>query len=320
MTYLNSAVILAQMSLNRHADLRGRDALLKTLRAHKTTRYILLWRGKPLTEIAMGHVVFLPPDHPLVALKGRELFLGKSDDITYFAKDISHWTPESLDTDAMGQFLDQTTQHHPLAADGQEFCELRTLMAQLSPLDAELVAAARSMFEWHRSHVFCANCGEKTTSSHAGWQRNCPNCQRPHFPRTDPVVIMLITFGDAVLLGRSLGWPDGMYSLLAGFVEPGETIETAVRREVFEESGIVVGDVTYLTSQPWPYPSSLMIGCHGAAKTKAITIDPVEIQDALWVSKSGLLEIYAETHKTIKRPRKGAIAEFLLSQWLANRS
>lgn len=153
----------------------------------------------------------------------------------------------------------------------------------------------------------------------AGWQRDCPSCDRKHFPRTDPVVIMLITHGNSVLMGRSPQWPEGMYSLLAGFVEPGETIEAAVRREVFEEAGVRVGDVEYLASQPWPYPSSLMFGCRGEALTRDITIDPIEIEDALWITREEMLDVFAGTHPVIKPARIGAIAHFIMQHWLADK-
>ena len=129
---------------------------------------------------------------------------------------------------------------------------------------------------------------------------------------------MLIVSGDNVLLGRSPGWPEGMYSLLAGFVEPGETIEAAVRREVFEESGIRVGDVTYLASQPWAFPMSLMIGCYGTATTTDITLDPTELEDARWVSRAEMQKVTRGEHETIRPSRNGPIAHFLLKNWLAD--
>jgi NAD+ diphosphatase len=130
---------------------------------------------------------------------------------------------------------------------------------------------------------------------------------------------MLITHQNKVLLGRSPGWPEGMYSLLAGFVEPGETIEAAVRREVFEEAGVTVGEVGYLASQPWPFPASLMLGCRGEATSQEITIDPVEIEDARWVTREEMAEVSAGNHSEIRPARKGAIAHFILHNWLADR-
>jgi NAD+ diphosphatase len=169
------------------------------------------------------------------------------------------------------------------------------------------------------THGFCARCGAQSVIAMSGWQRDCPACGAHHFPRTDPVVIMLITHGNDVLVGRSPGWPEGMYSLLAGFVEPGETIEAAVRREVREEAGIHVGAVRYLASQPWPFPASLMFGCAGDALGKDLTIDRTEIEDALWISREDMALSFAGLHPTIKPARKGAIAHFLIENWLADR-
>jgi NAD+ diphosphatase len=152
----------------------------------------------------------------------------------------------------------------------------------------------------------------------SGWQRDCRSCGGKHFPRTDPVVIMLITHGNKVLMGRSPGWPEGMYSLLAGFVEPGETLENAVRRETMEEAGIPIGRVGYLSSQPWPFPASLMFGCEGEALDDKITIDPEEMDDVIWVSREDMLDVFAGTHPVLKPARKGAIAHFLLKNWLAD--
>lgn len=152
----------------------------------------------------------------------------------------------------------------------------------------------------------------------AGWQRACPSCGAQHFPRTDPVVIMLITHGNSVLMGRSPHWPEGMFSLLAGFVEPGETIEAAVRREVWEEAGVKVGAVDYLASQPRAFPASLMFGCRGVALSREITIDPVEIEHASWVSREEMMQAFSGAHPVLSPARKGAIAQFLLRNWLAD--
>jgi NAD+ diphosphatase len=153
----------------------------------------------------------------------------------------------------------------------------------------------------------------------AGWRRKCVTCGTQHFPRTDPVVIMLVTRANEVLLGRQAMWPPGMYSLLAGFMEPGETIEAAVRRETFEETGITVGRVEYLASQPWPFPSSLMIGCRGEALTSDIHLDQVELEDAIWVRRERLLAALAGRDPVLRPARQGAIARFLLERWLADR-
>jgi len=262
-------------------------------------------------------------DHPVLGAgkpsANSLLFLGLSEvDAPLFACDISTWEPDNLDKMALGQFLDPSEQHHPLLPASHVFAELRRLMSRLSPRDAELAATAKALFGWHATHGFCAVCGKPSKVSHAGWQRTCPDCGSHHFPRTDPVVIMLITYGSSVLMGRSPGWPEGMYSLLAGFLEPGETLEAAVRREVMEEAGVPVGPVNYLASQPWPFPASLMIGCAGEALERDLTIDPIEIEDAIWVTRDEMMGVFAGEHPVLKPARTGAIAHFLLKNWLAD--
>ena len=299
--------------LNRAAEHRRDAGQIAALWAGG--RVLLMWRGRPL--MADGALAWLPTGHALAGQAGTALFLG-IDGVGAFAQDISAWVPVEPVAQQAG-FFDTSVQGHPDLPGGQMFHELRAEMAMLSPRDAELAATARALLEWHRTHGFCATCGAASVVSHAGWQRNCPACNAQHFPRTDPVVIMLITRGNSVLLGRGPTWPEGMYSLLAGFIEPGETIEAAVRREVFEESAIVVGQVGYLASQPWPFPASLMIGCRGEALSDAITIDPEELQDARWVTREELVDAFAGTHPLIKPSRKGAIARFLLDHWLADR-
>ena len=276
-----------------------------------------MWRGRPLLQDG-GALAWLPATHPLAGQVGTALFLGMDGDQATFAQDISAWMPVEPVAQQAG-FFDTSVQAHPDLPSSQMFHELRAVMATLTPRDAELAATARALLEWHRSHGFCASCGAKSDMVHAGWQRSCPACTAQHFPRTDPVVIMLITWGNSVLLGRGPTWPEGMYSLLAGFIEPGETIEAAVRREVREESAIEVGEVGYLASQPWPFPASLMIGCWGEALSDAITIDPEELQDARWVTREELVAAFAGTHPLIKPSRQGAIARFLLDHWLADR-
>ena len=285
---------------------------------HPDSRIMLLWRGKPMLDDA--GLVLVAPDHRVLDDAGPDrLLLGRVDGAAVLAADLSGWTPEGADTAALNSFLDATLQTHPALADGAAFTELRGAMTRLTPLQAELAATARAMFTWHASHGFCAACGAASTFAMGGWQRDCAACGRHHFPRTDPVVIMLITHGNSVLVGRSPGWPDRMYSLLAGFVEPGETLEAAVRREVFEEAGVRVGAVTYLASQPWPFPASLMCGMAGEAVTRDITIDPAEIEEARWVTREEMADVFAGQHPTINPARRGAIAHFLLENWLADR-
>lgn len=299
--------------LDRAAQLRTANDARNDARA----RTLVFWRGKLLAD-AVGRPAAVPLAYPALS-DGREppVFVGLTPEGPLFAADLPLWSPPE-DATTIGQFIDQTQQVHPGFPEAR-FVEIRGLMPTLSRLEGECVATARALISWHAAHRFCANCGTASAVESAGWVRKCPQCGTQHFPRTDPVVIMAITRGDKLLLGRNPAWPERMYSLLAGFVEPGETIEAAVRRETLEESAIKVGPVRYVASQPWPFPMSLMFGCHGEALSEAITIDPVELSDARWVSRDDVLEILAGTHAEINRPRPGAIAGALIEAWAHRR-
>lgn len=300
--------------LDRAAELRGD---VPALRADPGAQAILMWRGKPMLE--GDALVRVPLDHPVMKDAAADLvLLGREGGAPVLAADLSAWAPADLDDASLDAFLDPSEQFHPACQNGR-FAEIRAMMTRLSPRDAELAATAKAVMGWHVTHRFCARCGAESQFAMGGWQRNCASCGGHHFPRTDPVVIMLITHGNSVLVGRSPGWPEGMYSLLAGFVEPGETIEAAVRREVFEEAGVRVGQVSYLASQPWPFPASLMLGCAGEALGTDLNIDPVEIEDALWITREDMALAFTGNHPKLLPARKGAIAHFLLEAWLADR-
>ncbi len=186
--------------------------------------------------------------------------------------------------------------------DGYAACrltDLRSLAMEggLAPGDLSALATAQSLFSWHQSHRFCARCGQPSEMTEAGWRRDCISCAAQHFPRTDPTVIMLIVDGDRCLLGNHARLADNMWTTLAGFMEPGETIEQAVRREVREEAGIEVGAVRYGASQPWPFPTNLMIGCIGTARSVDIRVDPAELEDARWFSRREVTAMAHGTHK-----------------------
>ena len=304
--------------LDRAAQHRGDAEKLEELR--KAGHAIALWRGKPLFDYETKALMRISPDHPVLSeATDPAIYLGiEEDGKAVFAHDISPWEDPALDAAALSNFFDPSQNLYPGFEKTQVFTELPGIMAKMTPRDAELAATARGMFEWHRHHGHCAKCGTKSELAQAGWQRDCPACRASHFPRTDPVVIVLATKGNSVLMGRSHGWPEGMYSLLAGFMEPGETMEAAARREVFEESGIRLGRVRYLSSQPWPFPSSLMIGCAGEAENSEIVIDPKEIEDARWFTRE---EVFAATHSDnpqLRPARKGSIAHFLIHNWLSD--
>jgi NAD+ diphosphatase len=190
----------------------------------------------------------------------------------------------------------------------------------LPPEEASTYAAARSLIDWHLRHRFCARCGSGDTAIHrAGWGRKCAQCSTEHFPRVDPVVIMLAEHDGRVLVGRQPRYPKGRYSALAGFLEPGESIEEAVARELWEEAGIKVRDVRYIVSQPWPFPSSLMMACMATTDDPALMIDTTELEDAFWVDRPGVAASMAgEAGAPFLPPPHYAIAHTLFSWWLEN--
>lgn len=239
-----------------------------------------------------------------VSLSGRDadrlgavepIFLGLLDEVAYFAVDIA--TEIEADLTELGEFAD-----------------LRQIGALLPQSTGAILAYARGISFWHGTHRFCNRCGGPTFSEQGGHVRRCPACGTEHYPRSDPAVIMRVTHGDHCLLGRQAVWPEGMVSVLAGFVEPGETMEEAVAREVFEEVGIRVGDVRYHSSQPWPFPSSLMIGFTAEAESLAAPlVDGVELQSANWFSRADILDFAASGHFL---PRPHSIARRLIEDWL----
>jgi NAD+ diphosphatase len=223
------------------------------------------------------------------------IFLGLLNSVAYFAVDIS--TEIEADLTDLGEFAD-----------------LRQIGALLPQSTGAILAYARGISFWHSTHRFCNRCGGPTFSEQGGHVRRCHACGTEHYPRSDPAVIMRVTHGDHCLLGRQAVWPDGMLSVLAGFVEPGETMEEAVAREVFEEVGIRVGDVRYHSSQPWPFPSSLMIGFTAEAESLAApVVDGVELQSANWFSRADILDFGASGHFL---PRPHSIARRLIEDWL----
>ncbi|MFD1613332.1 NAD(+) diphosphatase [Sphingomonas tabacisoli] len=191
-------------------------------------------------------------------------------------------------------------------------------LGEMPPEEASTYAGARSLIDWHLRHRFCARCGSGDTAIHrAGWGRKCGNCGTEHFPRVDPVVIMLAEHDGRVLVGRQPQYPPGRYSALAGFVEPGESVEEAVARELFEEAGLKVRDVRYVVSQPWPFPSQLMMACVAAADDPTLTIDTTELEDAIWVDRAGVeASMAGEPGAPFLPPPPFAIAHTLFRWWL----
>ena len=196
--------------------------------------------------------------------------------------------------------------------------ETFTALGVLLPDELALYGGARSLLDWHARHRFCPTCGGATVLAKGGWQRDCTGCGAQQFPRTDPVTIMLVEHQGRVLLGRNARFPGRSYSALAGFIEPGETVEEAVAREVFEEAGVRVRDVNYIASQPWPFPSQLMIACHAYADDDALTLDPTEIEDAQWFTREQVIEAFEKgpDSTSFVPPFTLAVAHHMLRWWL----
>ena len=222
-----------------------------------------------------------------------------------------------LRSDSSDGFLDRRVLHAP-GRDDLKLVDLRSIaVGELAPREQlAVLATAKALMNWHARRRFCSNCGALDFVAAAGWRRDCKVCNATHFPRTDPVVIMLAVDGDACLLGRQPRFPKGMYSALAGFLEPGETIEAAVRREILEEAGVACGAVRYFASQPWPFPSSLMIGCFAEAKSRGLKVDRVELEDARWFEREETVALLERRHPNgLTAPVRMAIAHHLLKRW-----
>jgi NAD+ diphosphatase len=202
------------------------------------------------------------------------------------------------------------------AAPGQRAWSVFALLNRMATADAAVWGAARSLLEWHNRHGFCSACGAATALFRAGWGRRCPACRAEHFPRVDPVVIMLAEHAGRVLLARQPQYPQGRYSALAGFVEPGESIEEAVTRELKEEAAVEASDIRYVASQPWPFPGQLMIACTARAASDAVTLDRTELEDAFWASRADIAAAFAgEAGARFLAPPPYAIAHTLLRHW-----
>lgn len=277
--------------LDRAGARRSDDAWLAAQR--QAGRVLPMWNGQPLLQ--NDHLALLPwrsdwdgLTHILLGLDGTEAL---------FAVDLTGETAPALD--------------------GGTFTEMRAAAFALPARESATAGQAKAVLDWHRRHGFCPNCGTATAPREAGYRRDCPHCGAQHFPRTDPVVIMLPVLGDHCLLGRNARFQNGLYSAFAGFIEPGETMEDAVRRELLEEAAVQVGAVRYHKSQPWPFPSSLMLGCYADALSRDFQIDGDEIADARWISRDeARARLAGGMDDDMRLPAPIAIAHHLLKDWV----
>jgi len=305
--------------LDRGAYLRDDAEAVRALRAHPDARAALIARDMPvLRTTAAGLEALLPlAEADALGPMRVEALLGR---LPGGAPVFAALLPDDAvveQSDMSDGFLDRRVLVVP-GRDDLKPTDLRAIaVGALVPApEASVLATAKALLAWHARRTFCSHCGARTEVGAGGWRRECPSCKMQHFPRTDPVVIMLAVDGDNCLLGRQPRFPKGMYSALAGFLEPGETIEQAVRREIMEESGIMGGEVRYFASQPWPFPSSLMIGCFVKAESRTVTVDRVELEDARWFSRAETLSMLEKRHPDgLTAPIPMAIAHHLVKRW-----
>jgi NAD+ diphosphatase len=270
--------------LDRMAEKRKDAAWVGAHLNAPSTIVIAMHDGKPL--VRDGALARVP-----IGVAHEPLFLGILDD-------------------GVAMFAIETEEEH-----GGVFEDFRSVALTLPEHEASIAATARSLCEWHRRHPFCSVCGHASQIAAAGWQRVCPSCNAEHFPRVDPVVIMLPLFDGRCLLGRQFAWPKGRMSALAGFLEPGETIEQACAREVKEEAGLIATRVTYFGSQPWPFPSSLMVGLFAEVASDEAVADGTELEEVRWLTREEARAMLDGTHPEILAPSTLGISRHLISSW-----
>jgi NAD+ diphosphatase len=298
----------SQMPLNRASNLRKEQQWVAA-QINEQSRWLLVNNNHTLFDINNIAVTFLSVSDVSHLALNEAIFLGLDEQQTsHFALDVS-----KLDEAVLSQLIGDA-----------EFVDIRRFGVQVEIAQGSMAALARGLCYWHATHRFCGRCGSENELVEAGHSRLCSNdgCKHQTFPRTDPAVIMVVTrtFADGVercLLGRQAIWAPGMYSSLAGFVDPGESLEQAVAREVMEEAGIVVENVKYIASQPWPFPSSIMLGFTAEAVTENIQVDKDELDDAQWFSREELAQFgnWHEKGEHLKLPRADSISRYLIDYW-----
>ncbi len=293
--------------LDRADQRRADPSWLEERIADPSTRFLPIWRSRHLVSGTAEPVWLEAEDAARLRCEEHQIvFLGLESQVALMTIDVS--------------VLEAPESESVLAGRGR-FRDLREFGPLLPQQQGAVLAYARGLLHWHRRHLFCGVCGSATESTQGGHVRTCrnPDCGASHFPRTDPAVIMLVHDGEHCVLGRQAVWPGGMHSTLAGFVEPGESLEEAVAREIWEEVGleIPVADIDYHSSQPWPFPSSLMIGFHAYCPMTELRVRESELEAADWYSRDQLLT--SPEDETFRLPRRDSIARRLIEDWLAHK-
>jgi NAD+ diphosphatase len=292
--------------LDRAGDLRNDPAWVAAQADHPEALAMVLWEGQPLLEAGPEgpRLAWVSLPHARDLVKDRELFLGLWKDAPVFAVEFEGTVDPS---------------EGPVRGLGQ-FTGMREAAAVLPGVEAAMAGTAKSLFDWRRRHGFCAQCGQKNGIANGGWKLICSAEGTEHFPRVDPVTIMLPVYRGGAepicLLGRQAAWPAGRMSALAGFLEPGESIEEACAREIKEESGLTVTAVRYHSSQPWPFPSQLMIGLIAEVSDDQAAPDETELEEVRWLTRTEAADVLAGTHPAIKAPPPFAIAHTLIKAWV----
>lgn len=306
---------LASRPVDRAALRRTDTDWLAKARVNPDVLVVLMRAGEPLVAAGGGDApafgaAFDGPMRGLLWL-GPEAFTWGAEREVFIGEDKNGAPIFALEMEADWQVAGS-----PVEGLG-DFEEIRGAVQMVGPLEANIASTARSLFEWHRRHGFCSNCGAPSETTEAGWKRVCPSCAAEHFPRTDPVAIMLATRGDRCLVARNPGWPAGFVSALAGFVEPGESVEQAATRELEEEAGIKAdpANAEYLFCQPWPFPSSLMIGIIVPADSEEISVAQDELEAAYWITREEARAMLAGEHDRFFCPPPMAVAHHILKVW-----
>jgi NAD+ diphosphatase len=296
---MESPNFYASGGIDRAAHLRDDESWIAAQLDGRHARIVPIWRTRNL--ILPGNPpqgVVLELNRGLLVAANTVVFLGLIDEVAHFAADFSSYDDPPLEEH--GQFRD-----------------LRGIGQLLAHREGALLVYARATIQWHARHQFCGVCGSPSVSRESGHMRKCTNadCAVEHFPRLDPAVIMLVhDGGDRLILGRQKNWPAGQHSVLAGFVESGESLEDSVAREIYEEAGVAVTDIQYHSSQPWPFPSSIMLGFTARATSMTLNVNREELEDAAWFTRDDLLN--SPENNSFRLPRKDSISRRLIEDWM----